>query len=157
MYTFSDGHYYMGNFSKGKMNGAGKMYYESASGQDSIITGFWKKNNYIGEYENPFIVLDQTSNVGRVEVYKSGKGKDIIVEMKSMSGGMGAQFTASLSETRIKSGNYNTKSTNRLTNSEITTFKDVTFPFRAVFVFGVATLEIEFYEESNYKVMVPLQ
>ena len=157
MYTFKDGHYYMGNFDKGKMDGAGKMYYEASNGQDSIVSGFWKKNNYLGAYEKPYKIHDQTSAVGRVEVTKSGKGNAITVELKSMSSGMDAQFTAALTDIRVQSGNYLTKSTSRLTNSEITTFKGVTFPFRASFVFGASTVEIEFYEESDYRVMVPLQ
>ncbi len=158
MYTFKDGHYYMGNFEKGKMDGAGKMFYESATGQDSIVSGFWKKGMYVGIFEKPYKIHDVTSGVGRVEVTKAGKGNAITLELKSMSGGgMDPSFTASLTDLRIQSGSYISKATSRLTNSEITILKGVMFPFRATFVFGGSTVEIEFYEEADYRVMVPLQ
>ncbi len=157
MYTFKDGHYYMGNFEKGKMDGAGKMYFEAANGQDSIISGFWNKGAYVGAYEKPYKIHDVTSAVGRVEVSKAGKGNSITLELKSMSSGMSASFTGALTDIRIQSGNYLSKSTTRLTNAEITIFKGVTYPLRAAFVFGVSTVEIEFYEDADYRVMVPLQ
>lgn len=158
MYTFKDGHYYMGNFEKGRMDGAGKMFYEAANGEDSVIAGFWKKDKYVGAYESPYKIHDATSAVGRVEISKSGKGSAIIIELKSMvAGNMDPSFTAALTDIRVQTGNYLTKATSRLTNSEITTLKGVTFPFRAAFVFGASTVEIEFYEESDYRVMVPLQ
>lgn len=157
MYIFKDGHYYVGNFDKGRMNGTGKMYYEASNGADSIIAGFWKKGVYVGKYEKPYKIHDATSAVGRVEISKAGIGNAITLELKSLGGGMSATFTGALSDIRVQNGNYLTKATNRLTNSEITTIKGVTFPFRAAFVFGASTVEIEFYEEADYRVMVPLQ
>ena len=60
MYTWKDGHYFIGFFKKGNKEGKGDMYYESAKGDDSVITGFWKKDKYIGEYEQQFIVQSMT-------------------------------------------------------------------------------------------------
>lgn len=157
MYIFKDGHYYMGSFEKGKMEGAGKMYFEAANGQDSVISGFWKKNAYAGAFEKPYKIHDVTSEVGRVEVTKAGKGSSLTIELKSMSGGMGATFMAAMTDVRVQSGNYLTRATSRLTNAEITTFKDITFPFRATFVFGGATVDIEFYEAADYRMTVPIQ
>ena len=155
-YTFKDGHYYLGSFNKGKMDGEGKMFYKTADGQDSIVTGFWKKDNYSGLYEKPFKIHNQPSSVGRIEIFKSGVGNEIIIEMNNMSRGMGAQFS-SLNEIGLKAGNYVTKASSRSGNTEITVFKGVTFPFRATFTFGVSKVELEFFEESNYKVIVPVQ
>jgi hypothetical protein len=56
----------------------------------------------------------------------------------------------------ISQGIFLNKTVNTLTNSQITAFKDVTFPFRATFYFGNSSLDIEFLEPGNWSVEVPI-
>jgi hypothetical protein len=48
IYTWANGSYFQGQWVKGLKNGLGKMVYRSLSG-DSVVTGYWEKDNYKGE------------------------------------------------------------------------------------------------------------
>ena len=129
MYTWKDGHYFTGTFKKGNKEGAGKMYYEAASGNDSIISGFWKKDKYYGEYEEQYIVYSQTSHISRVNCTRiSSKGADMSIEVHQTSGSV-----AVVSGVMVKQGTYYTKNLQVLTNSSVLYIKDIEFPFRALF------------------------
>lgn len=47
-YTWSNGSWYNGQWSKGKRDGKGKMFYHLL-GRDSIASGFWRNDKYVGE------------------------------------------------------------------------------------------------------------
>ncbi len=46
-YTWADGSYYTGQWNKGLREGKGTMVYPE-EGADSVVTGFWKNDRYIG-------------------------------------------------------------------------------------------------------------
>ena len=72
-YTWSNGDVFEGTFKKGLKEGDGKLTYNrSRIGDDSIRTGFWKKDVYLGLYEHPYKVLGKTSPVNRIIVRKLG-------------------------------------------------------------------------------------
>jgi hypothetical protein len=171
MYTWKDGHYFIGQFKKGKLDGKGDMYYENAKGGDSVVTGFWKKDIYTGKYEKPYSIENATSDIGRIDVstFKSGKST-IKIEVRRMSGGGFATSTGStnnsiadvskpirLSDIRVQTGIYLVKSVNTLSDSEIIYLQSVRFPFRATFVFGNSSFEMEFFEDGEWNVTVPIK
>jgi hypothetical protein len=162
MYTWKDGHYYVGQFKKGKLNGMGDMYFESAGGNDSIITGYWEKDKYKGLYEKPYIVHNTTTDIARVGVSKvSDKASNISVTVTDLRSNFGL-YNNSLTTTTVMTshtiiqGIFMNKTVNTLTNSQITTFKDVSFPFRATFYFGNSSVDIELLEPGDWAIEVPI-
>ena len=57
---------------------------------------------------------------------------------------------------QITRGQFMSKSTNTLTNKDITVFRGVMFPFRGTFNFGNSIFEIEIFEEGSWDIMVPI-
>jgi len=53
-YTWANGDAYTGDFLKGLRSGIGTFTYKKADGSDSIESGFWKKDAYLGKYANPY-------------------------------------------------------------------------------------------------------
>jgi hypothetical protein len=162
-YTWKNGDYYDGAWKAGLKEGKGEMHL-NARKKDSVVTGFWKKDVYKGENEKPYVIYNVTSDIGRVSVAKiSGKKHDIVISVENLMDGNGTsmrtnslQAATVMTDFQITRGIYLSKASTTLTNKDVTTFKDVTFPFRGVFYFGTSSVEIEFFEESNWDVTVPI-
>jgi len=162
-YTWKDGHYFIGNYKKGKKEGKGDMYYEGAGGADSVVTGFWKKDKYIGEYEKQYVVIAYSGRVNKVECSLTDKkGQDIFITIHRKSGGgavqTGSTATPVVNDVQHVSGTFYTRSNQVMTNSSMTRIQQVVFPFRAIFTFSNGeSAEILFNEKGNYDVYVDLQ
>ncbi len=160
-YTWKNGNYYDGNWKKGVKEGKGVMHL-TVNKKDSVITGFWKKDVYKGEYENPYIIRNTTSEIGRVSVTKVGsKESSITITVENLqtsgtltSGSFGASTT--MTAEQITRGSYVSKSNNTLTNKDINTYRGVIFPFRGIFNFGNSIFEIEIFEEGAWDISVPI-
>ena len=162
MYTWKDGHYFIGSYTKGYKEGSGEMYYESATGGDSVITGYWKKDKYAGLYEKQYMIINNTTRINKVECSLTDKkGEDIFitVHQRSSSAGVSSNsvipFVSSVSNIM---GTFYAKSQQVLTNSSVSKIQQVTFPFRAIFYFSNGeNAEILFNEKGSYDVYVDLQ
>jgi hypothetical protein len=149
MYTWKDGHYFIGMFKKGKMEGAGDMYFESAKGEDSVITGFWKKDNYVGLFEKPFIIISYTSRINKLDCRAS---KRVTAGSITITTG-GVSYIPVITEIAVISGQYLNKTVNNLTNGVIVRLQQMIFPFRAIFYLNNGEyFEIQFNEEADYDV-----
>jgi hypothetical protein len=77
-YTWSDGRVYEGSWSEGMRDGKGTMIYPRPEG-DSILTGYWKEDKYIGtEFIPPYKVTRNQGivryNIRKVNEIGSGFG-----------------------------------------------------------------------------------
>ncbi len=160
-YTWSSGNYYYGSWKKGLKDGKGELH-QFENGKETRVTGYWKKDNYRGEYENPYVITNVTSEIGRVQVAKmSSSEATVIVTVESL---ISNQSTSSsplqtgtvMTSHQVTRGSYISKSNSALTNKEVTTFRGVVFPFRCIFNFGNSIIEIEFFEKGAWDVMVPI-
>lgn len=160
-YTWSNGDYYYGGWKKGQKDGKGQLH-QFENGKETLVTGYWKKDNYRGEYENPYVITNVTSEVGRVQVTNmNSKESTVSVTVESLNNS--SSFSRSTFETttimtahQVTRGSYVSKSSNALTNKEVTTFRGVVFPFRCTFNFGNSMVEIEFFEKGAWDVTVPI-
>ncbi|MCE5347068.1 MAG: hypothetical protein LLG13_12390 [Bacteroidales bacterium] len=80
-YTWANGTVYKGQFQSGLMEGKGEMIYSTTRG-DSVVTGYWKKDKYIGsEFIPPYVV---TRNMGMLS-YSLRKvndtGNEVIIKL----------------------------------------------------------------------------
>lgn len=55
-YVWSNGNTYQGSFVKGKMHGKGILIIKDAEGKESLKKGYFEKDEYIGEYKNPYAI-----------------------------------------------------------------------------------------------------
>lgn len=151
MYIWKDQHYFIGHYKKGIKEGRGDMYYESATGQDSIISGYWKKDVHAGEYEKPYEVRAMTSRVSKVNCRISDKqGHDININITKIGGGIVA-----ISDIVVLNGTFYKQHSQSMTHMSVTRVQQVTFPFRAIFTFATGeTTEILFNEKGDYDVDV---
>lgn len=154
MYIWKDGHYFIGNFKKGKKEGKGDMYYEGAKGDDSVITGYWKKDKYVGHYENKYEVVGSTTHIGKVNfTLQNEKGDDILITVHQLR-----DIAITISSITILAGQYNNKTTQQLSNSSITNITDVVFPFRAIFYLSNGeSADLLFNEKGDYDVYIDVQ
>jgi len=160
-YTWSNGDYYYGSWKKGLKDGKGELH-QFENGREKLVTGYWKKDYYRGEYENPYLITNNTSDIGRVQVAKlSSNENSITVTVESLNttssfGRSTFQTTTVMTAHTVTRGQYISKSSNALTNKEVTIFRGVVFPFRCIFNFGNSILEIEFFEKGAWDVIVPI-
>lgn len=160
-YTWSNGDYYYGSWKKGLKDGKGELHHFE-DGTERRTTGYWKKDNYRGEYENPYVITNVTPDVGRVQVEKmSDKEISVTVTVESLASSSSLlrstfQTTTTMTAHQVTRGQYVSKSTNALTNKEVTTFRGVIFPFKCTFNFGNSIVEIEFFDKGAWDVVIPI-
>lgn len=160
-YTWPNGDYYYGSWKKGLKDGKGQLHYIK-DGKEVTLAGYWKKDNYRGEYEHPYVITNVTSEVGRVQVEKMSDNENSItvtVENLATSSSLtrnSFQTSTTMTSHQVTRGQYVSKSTNALPNKEITTFRGVIFPFRCTFNFGNSIVEIEFFDKAAWDVMIPI-
>lgn len=163
MYIWKDGHYFIGNYVKGKKEGSGNMYFENSVGDDSVITGYWKNDKYIGEFEKQFDIISKTSHITKVDCkYIDGKGESINIQVHQLVGGRSLNSPALsisyVTDITVISGIYNSRNTQSLSNSSITQVQQISFPFRAVFYFSNGeNADILFNAKGNYDVYIDMQ
>jgi hypothetical protein len=163
MYTWKDGHYYIGFFKKGIKEGKGDMYYEGAGGADSVIAGYWKKDKYFGEYEKQFIVVSSTGGIMKVDCSLSDNtGNDInltLHQLKNSSNSiMSTAIIPFINDIVYLNGTFYSRNTQVLTNSSVTRIRQVTFPFEAIlYVNNGEYTQILFNERGNYDVTIEMR
>lgn len=70
-YTYSNGDVYEGAFKKGMKDGEG-TYTDGTT--NAILTGFWKNDDYLGKYKNPYKLYNKSS---KISIYRIEEKKDI--------------------------------------------------------------------------------
>ncbi len=68
-YTWADGRVYEGSWYEGMRDGKGKMIYPKIK-EDSIVTGYWKKDEYVGKELIPPYRVTRTQGVIRSSIRK---------------------------------------------------------------------------------------
>ena len=160
MYTWKDGHYYIGQFKKGKLNGNGEMYFESASGNDSIITGFWDKDKYKGLYEKPYIIHNNTTRILDISCKQLNKKGDIITIEGHQVSSEGTTYRRGgplpyVKNITVINGTYSDTRSVDLANIASIILLNAVFPFRAIIYFTNGEFfEISLLEKSEYEISV---
>lgn len=161
-YRWADSSNFQGIFKKGKREGKGAMHYISSTGKDSVVTGYWKKDKYIGKYENPYVVESTSGKVNRVSCRLANRDQRMISFNISQQTNASSFSNAGYGQKRyyggeqIITGRYMRVNKQSLMNSESVILMDVEFPFKATFFFGSEQVQISFYEPGEYSVDVTL-
>lgn len=141
-YFWETGEVYKGEWKKGLREGMGE-YFFNIMGRDSVISGMWKDDRYIGEKALPPYVIGYRSNVGRMTFMKMDKDKSYVKYKFSRSGGESASATTI--NDLLMQGSSGTENQ----SYNFTGFENVTFPFEGKIKFlapnmlATATLNCE--------------
>lgn len=164
--TYSDekGNSFKGGFKKGKREGEGVAVLKSETGETTTITGFWKKDVYIGQYEYTYKVINKTYMVSSVSTTfePANSIPTIEVNLESVTGGSvdihGDIPKPTLSETIFLKGSYqniNAITTQQKRNTYI--LQNLIYPAFVIFKIGSEEVQINFNEQKNYKVTIKLR
>ena len=156
-YTWSNGDVYTGSFKKGLKEGKGSLVLHKDSASGKATTGYWKKDVYFGEYESAYKVQSFTPEVSKVNVEANpGKGENTITVVLENTSSNTLTFTRGetphlkITDVRIARGSYVLRTDNSKYKNEETTFKEVEFPFRAVFYVNNNAVDVEFFVPGSY-------
>ena len=161
-YTWSNGNRYTGKFVKGLKEGKGALIYKRANASDSLVEGFWKKDNYTGKNEKPYKVYFTSKSITETEVeFKKDAFKQVTFNItNTSSGGLelgGETPKMKVDDIQMVNGNYTRMTTNNdhVKRSE-TILYDLVFPARMKVTIGTEQVEIEFYEEGSYIINIKI-
>ncbi len=159
LYRWENGDFYDGQWLKGKMNGQGIKTFRIPGKADSVLSGFWKRDTYIGKYEFPYIIHSQTNQIARIEIQKKMDSDEntITIELSNTSGGIPSLGVsaigskATITNISIMSGAY-LRVVNIMDGPKGTTQKltEVEFPFKARYSIGTQEMVIEIIEPGNW-------
>ena len=103
-YKKTNGTYYEGQWKKGLKTGKGKMVY-----RDSIVSGYWKDDKYVGKKVIPPYEIKYSMNVARSSIKKSTGILDE-VKIRILQGGADNSNISDLSITPSSGDQFNTGS-----------------------------------------------
>ena len=154
IYTWANGDWFEGWWQKGKKDGNGTIHYKMING-DSAINGFWKKDEYIGLYEKPYEIITKGIE-GTVDVRhnKNDSRNEITINVSQVQNRLTAVVQPVLTFVNVSTGFYTGNTETKTNNKNIYSLKQVSFPFRATFTFGMREVEIEFFVAGFYTVTI---
>ncbi len=155
IYTFKNGDIYKGHFSKGYRDGKGIFVYKR-SGGDSTVEGFWKKDEYVGKFKDPYSIYFKSALVTDMDVqYSKDINNQITFNVTNTSGGgetlSGPIPKMKVDEIQMITGHYGRMAYNyNHAKSTETDVYQVMFPTRMKILMGGESVEIEFREPGSY-------
>ena len=163
VYQWENGNNYNGEWVNGKRDGQGDMTFKRSGKTDSLVTGFWKKDQFIGKHEKAYEVHSRSLQVSKTQVKYDGPSVNEITillsnttgNMPTLSGSVTARAT--LGAVNISKGAYvrliNLYDTNKQTAYKL---ENVSYPFRAKFTIGNQDVDVEFYEAGKFVLEIGL-
>jgi len=77
-YLWSNGDLYKGHWVKGLKDGEGELKM-IRDGKDSVLTGFWSDDEYIGKYKSPYEIVSKSPEMVSVSFSRKGDGNELLV------------------------------------------------------------------------------
>lgn len=71
-YVWANGNTFVGEFDDGVKEGEGKLTIKRDSKADSVVTGFWEDDKYLGQYKDPYQVTSRSSEIQRIIFRRMG-------------------------------------------------------------------------------------
>ena len=164
IYTWKNKNWYDGNWKRGMREGQGIMHITEGGTRDSLVSGYWKKDQYVGRYEKAYKVLNQTQTISTVTVTEvDSKVNEITVILGNVTGGLntissqqrtgGAIPKIKITAIDVTKGSYDGFSElSYQPNATKYILRKVVYPFTAYFRTDTEFVEIAFYNDGNYSV-----
>lgn len=151
IYTWGDGKIYEGDFKNGSMEGEGKMTISTKNKADSVVTGFWKGNEYLGKYKYDFKEYSRSANVLslRVSEMKNPSEKDRNTLLISISEKGQAVFNPEIFINSVVGNHGNIVPSSRSVRVEV-----LSFPIRFTLSYSGQTVDLEIYRAGTYNILL---
>lgn len=148
IYTWANGDVFDGEFEKGMKDGAGKLTVSMADGQKKEQSGYWLRDEYIGEHPTPYEVVTRTAGVMSVRLSETenpaNDGNALFIEIQhkgraTRSPSFGFSIINGMIQDRYLVGN-------------ITKILVARFPFGFTLNYMGETVEIQVYQEKSWEI-----
>lgn len=150
IYKRHNGYIYIGEFSKGRMDGRGELFLKDVSGKDSIIKkGYFEKGNYIGEYKQSYKVLLESA-IRKIDFRENSINQD---EVRITVNSNGKKITPNLTITDVNNTIIENRNGTVLINT-VFPLKRVNISFQ-VNSFSYKTI-FDIYKKGNWEVIISL-
>lgn len=147
-YTWENGDVYEGEWTKGQMDGKGKMAYASPDVTNKIVSGYWSKGDYIGEYSKPYKVWDKSPYVTSVRADKSGPENEIKVAV-NVKGKAARNAVIQVEPTKGFFGRV-------IPEANFVRIDKVQYPFRAVLTYEGEKIDIEIQQPGSWLITLDI-
>jgi len=77
-YLWKNGNSYEGDFKDGMKDGKGKLVYKKENQADSIVTGYWKKDEYVGLTLMGYEIISKSGTISLIMVRYKAPGPEYI-------------------------------------------------------------------------------
>jgi hypothetical protein len=160
-YTWNNGNFFVGNFKSGKRQGEGTMHYVVTGKADSLTKGFYNKDQYIGEYEFPYVIKSKSFGIKSASISSDSKQTPTLITIELSAVGSGTEDIKgtvpkpSISSIDVLKGNYQQKT--EMTNMDkknVYYLSNIKFPFTASFKIGDDELVVDFNNTGSWKVEI---
>lgn len=149
VYTYSNGMVYDGEFRNGEKDGEGKMTVAIINNQDSVLTGFWAKDKYVGKYKTPYKIHYKSPLVTNTKITAADGEESIIFLTISLKGKTESNPSIALQE---QTGSYSSiQPFGRVTKVYV-----VRFPFRFTLTYMDETADIEILNKGSWNVSIDI-
>ena len=150
-YTWGDGKVYEGDFKNGSMEGEGKMTISLESKADSVVTGFWKEDKYLGKYKDVYKEHSRSPNVTSVRIseVKNPSEQDRNTLLITINEKGQAVFTPNININQIFGNHGPILPSSRAIKVEV-----LSFPFRFTLSYRGQTVELEVYRAGTYNILL---
>jgi hypothetical protein len=149
-YTFANGDIYEGEFKKGEKDGEGVLRVKQADGSYMEQKGFWKSDEYIGEYEDPYEITYRTSGVLSVRVSEAENpaddGNALFIEIQHK----GRTQQAPSFGLNVINGNFQAQ----FIVGNATKVLVTNFPFAFSLSYRGETVEFQFYQARSWNIRI---
>ncbi len=143
-YVWKTGAYYTGSWKKGMRDGKGTWH---PAGKDAaVILGYWKKGEYIGEYETPWVIHRLPNVLNKTVLKIDNKTNTVLIKVEA-----GVAGKADVSKFTLMGGNYMRYDTRIQSVRGEIEFQHVIFPFRVRIESGGDFVDIEVFEAGNWE------
>ena len=148
-YTWANGNVFTGVFKKGKKEGEGKLIIKSAAA-DSVRTGYWKDDEYIGKEPYLYKTMQKDFNIVRTSFSRINPNGNEIQIIYVKGGKVISTENISITETE---GQYSTIHQSAQTKIII----GVTFPFSCTVRGGAGGFELRITQRGTWKIIVEIK
>ncbi|MBS0000049.1 MAG: hypothetical protein KFF73_13805 [Cyclobacteriaceae bacterium] len=149
-YTWAAGDVYEGEFSKGKKEGKGTLNTRLPDGSMTRQEGYWKGDEYIGEFKTPYEVLYRTSGVLSVRISEAenpaNDGNALFIELQHK----GRTQPAPNFGLNVVNGNFQNQFLVGNTMKVIVT----NFPFGFTLSYMGESVEIQIYQARTWNIRI---
>lgn len=151
IYTWANGDVYEGEFKKGKKEGKGKLAYNTTT-KDSIVEGYWSKDEYIGVNKTPYKLLTKSENIVLVNFSRRPKEHGNAIRLYFKKNDRQVP-NPKINRVVATKGNY----TNQRQLPNYLELAEVTYPIKLIIQYELESFEFEVFQPGTWKILTELR